>query len=127
MAVCPGIKRDGGRCEAVLTGQQAYCYHHNPATAEKRKRVAAKGGRSKPNRELADIKRLIGVLIDGVLEGTTDRANAAICGQLLNTQIRVVSVELKVREQLELIERLEDLEGLLERRDEGGWHRGVSG
>ena len=31
-------------------------------------------------------------------------------GQLLNTFIRAVSVELKAREQLELIERLEVLE-----------------
>jgi hypothetical protein len=127
MTRCAGIKRDGGRCEVVVSGQQPYCYHHDPATAEKRKRVASKGGRSKPNRELADIKRLVGGLVAGVLKGTTDRADAAVCGQLLNTQIRCVAVELKVREQLELIERLESLESVLEHRDEGGWHRGVSG
>ncbi len=127
MARCGGIKRDGGRCEVVVSGRQTYCYHHDPATAEKRKRVASKGGRSKPNRELADIKRLVGGLVAGVLKGATDRSDAAVCGQLLNTQIRAVAVELKVREQLELIERLEELEALLEHRGEGGWHRGVSG
>jgi hypothetical protein len=125
MVKCSGIKRDGGRCEVVVSGQQTYCYHHDPATAEKRKRVASKGGRSKPNRELADIKRLVGGLVAGVLKGTTDRADAAVCGQLLNTQIRAVAVELKVREQQDLIERLEELEALQEGRDEGGWHRGA--
>ncbi len=127
MARCVGYKRDGGRCEVVVSGQQTYCYHHDPATAEKRKRVASKGGKSKPNRELADIKRLVGGLVAGVLKGTTDRADAAVCGQLLNTQIRAVAVELKVREQQDLIERLEELEALQEGRDEGGGRYGVSG
>jgi hypothetical protein len=120
MSQCAGIKRAGGRCEVVVSGQQTFCYHHDPATAEKRKRVATKGGKSKPNKELADIRRLIGGLIRGVLKGTTDRADAAVCVQLLNTQIRVVSVELRVREQLDLIERVEELESLLERQKERG-------
>ncbi len=104
----------------VVSGLQSYCYHHDPAMAEKRKRVATRGGRSKgSNRELADIKRLISGLIGGVLKGTTNRGDAAVCGQLLNTQIRAVAVELKVREQLDLIERVEELESLLERQSEG--------
>jgi hypothetical protein len=104
----------------VVSGQQTYCYHHDPATAEKRKRVASKGGKGKPNRELSDIKRRISGLVTGVLEGTTDRADAAVCGQLLNTVIRAVGVELKVREQLELIERVEELEEIVERQNKRG-------
>ena len=119
MPQCAGIKRNGGRCEVVVSGQQTYCYHHDPATAEKRKRVASKGGKSKPNRELADIKRLILSLVAGVLEGTTNRADAAVCGQLANTQLRAVAVELKVREQLELIDRVEELEAALELQSKG--------
>jgi len=45
-----------------------------------------------------------------VLEGNVDRADAAVAGQLLNYVIRAVGMELKVREQLDLIERLEALE-----------------
>ncbi len=120
MARCSGLKRDGGRCEVVVSGQQTYCYHHDPATAEKRKRVASKGGKSKPNRELADIKRRLLALTDAVLDGSQDRGSAAVAGQLLNGVIRAVGVELKVREQLDLIERMEELEGLLERQKERG-------
>ena len=116
MARCAGIKRDGGRCEAVVTAQQTYCYHHDPATAQKRKQVAAKGGKSKPNRELAVIKARLSDLADGVLEGRVDRGDAAVAGQLLNTVIRAVGVELKVREQQDLIERMEELEALLEQQ-----------
>ncbi len=127
MARCVGYKRDGGRCTAIVKPSNEYCYQHDPARSEERRRNASKAGASKPNRELADIKRLVGGLVAGVLKGTTDRSDAAVCGQLLNTQIRAVAVELKVREQLELIERLEALEDASEHRGEGGWHRGVSG
>jgi hypothetical protein len=88
--------------------------------AEKRKRVASKGGKSKPNRELADIKRRLFQLTDSVLNGSQDRASAAVAGQLLNGIIRAVGVELKVREQEDLTERLEQLEAALERQKERG-------
>lgn len=126
MARCAGIKRNGGRCEAIVTGQQAYCYHHDPATAEKRKRVAAKGGRSRPNRELADIKGRLSGLAEEVLAGTVDRSDASVAGQLLNTVIRAVGVELKVREQLDLIERVEALESTLDKQNQPkGGRRGA--
>ena len=117
---CAGIKRDGGRCAVVVGGSRTYCYQHDPANAEQRKRAASRGGKSKPNRELAEIKRLISALVAGVLKGTTNRADAAVCGQLANTQIRAVAVELRVREQLELIERVEELEEIIERQNKRG-------
>jgi hypothetical protein len=96
-----------------------YCIGHDPDQAEARRRRASKGGkrggRGRPQAELANIKARLSDLADDVLEGTTDRQDAAVVGQLLNTVIRAVSVELKAREQLELIERLEALEEQLER------------
>jgi hypothetical protein len=91
---------------------------HDPANAEQRKRAASRGGKSKPNKELADIKRLISGLVGGVLKGTTDRADAAVCGQLLNTKIRCCGLELRVREVDELEARLEELEAAIERESE---------
>jgi len=49
-----------------------------------------------------------------VLEGSVDRSDAAVISQVLNIYLRAVSVELKVREQQELTERLEELEQALE-------------
>ncbi|MDP8940368.1 MAG: hypothetical protein M3N10_08775 [Actinomycetota bacterium] len=54
-----------------------------------------------------------------MLEGDVDRADAAVAGQLLNYMLRAVGVELKVREQQDLIARLEELENVLERQNEG--------
>jgi hypothetical protein len=53
-----------------------------------------------------------------VLEGNADRADAAVAGQLLNYVIRAVGMELKVREQEEILRRVEELEALLERQRE---------
>jgi hypothetical protein len=55
-------------------------------------------------------------LADDVLEGRQDKGVAAIASQIFNVYLRAVSVELKVREQQEITERLEELETLLEQR-----------
>ncbi len=119
MPRCSGIKRDGGRCAAIVNG--SYCYQHDPARADERSRNASKAARSRPSRELANIKARLADLADDVLEGRQDRADAAVAGQLFNTYLRAVAVELRAREQLELIERLEMLEETLEQRK--GEHR----
>jgi hypothetical protein len=113
---CRGTKRDGEPCSLSANGPDGYCWAHSPGNAEKRRRMASRAGKSKPNRELPDIKRRLSDLADDVLKGAVDRANAAVAGQLLNTYIRAVSVELKAKEQLEITERLEELEALLEQR-----------
>jgi len=69
--------------------------------------------------ELAEIKRRLSDLADAVLEGRQDRADAAVAGQLFNTYLRAVSVELRAREQLEITERLESLEEAL-KQNQGG-------
>jgi hypothetical protein len=124
MARCVGVKGAGGRCEVVVGGQQSYCYHHDPAMSEKRRRVASRGGkrggRGRPQAELADIKKRLLQLTDAVLDGSQDRANAAVASQLLNTLIRCCGLELKVREVDELDARLQELEGLLERQRQSG-------
>ena len=54
-----------------------------------------------------------------MLEGRTDRGVATVARQVLNVYLRAVSAELKVNEQLELIERLENLEEVLKGRKAG--------
>ena len=113
MVRCTGVKRDGGRCRVIVKGSQNYCYQHDPKRAEERRRNASRAARAKPSRELLGIKQR---LSDAVLTGEVDRGGAAGASQILNVYLRAVSVELKVREQLELTERLEALEEALEQR-----------
>ena len=122
---CGGITREGTRCTRSAAGPNGLCWLHDPTRSEDRRRAASKGGRSKPNRELSDLKTRLSDLADDVLKGRVDRSDAAVAGQLLNTVIRAVGVELKVREQLDLIERLEELESLLERQNKEGRRYGA--
>ncbi len=119
MSICRATKKDGSPCTLPSLGQSGLCWAHDPANAERRRRGQSRGGRKKPDRELAEIKRRLSELADDVLAGVVDRSDAAVAGQLLNTVIRAVSVELKAREQLELIERLEVLEAALEQKRGG--------
>ena len=114
MARCSGIRADGGRCGAQAIRSSEYCVNHHPDYEDARRRRNSKGGkrggRGRPQAELGDIKRRLSTLADDVLEGSVDKGVAAVASQILNVYLRAVSVELKVKEQLEIIERLEVLE-----------------
>jgi hypothetical protein len=114
MARCSGIRADGGRCGAQAIRSSEYCVNHHPDYEDTRRRRNSKGGRrggrGRPQAELVDIKRRLSDLAHDVLEERVDKGVAAVASQVLNVYLRAVSVELSVREQLELVERLEALE-----------------
>ena len=114
MSLCSGIKADGGRCRAQAMRNSEWCIGHDPDQADARRRRASKGGkrggRGRPQVEVNAVKTQLQELVDGVLAGKVERADAAVVGQLLGTYIRAVGAELKVREQLEVLERLQTLE-----------------
>jgi hypothetical protein len=113
---CAGTKRDGSPCTAAVEPPQRFCWWHDPANADKRRRAASKAGKAKPSRELASIKARLSDLADDVLTGTVDKGVAAVASQVLNVYLRAVSVEFKIREQQEITERLQELETLLEQQ-----------
>jgi hypothetical protein len=123
LTTCTGITRTGKRCKGVAIDNSGLCYAHHPDHAEDRRRAARKGGhrggRGRPQAELANIKERLSDLAKDVLEGRQDKGVAAVASQVLNVYLRAVSVELKAREQLELIERLEVLEEQLEHKNGG--------
>ena len=88
----------------------AYCWWHDPANAAERKRAAAKGGKSKPNREVRAYKQEVKSLIAAVENGGQDRADAAVMLQGYRLLKDFVELERKVKELDELEARLEQLE-----------------
>ena len=56
------------------------------------------------------MKARLQTLADMVEEGQIDRADAAVISQIWGIYLRAVSVEMKLKEQLELVQRLEALE-----------------
>ena len=118
MALCSGTKADGGRCKAQAMHGSEWCIGHDPDKAQTRRLRASKGGkrggRGRPQAELSDVKRRLSDLVNDVLEGRKDRGDAAVAGQLLNTYLRAVGVELRVREQEEHVREVEELRQMVE-------------
>ncbi|MCA1715994.1 MAG: hypothetical protein LC781_03745 [Actinobacteria bacterium] len=124
MARCGGSKPDSSPCERIVPG--SFCYSHDPDRADERRRAASKAGKSKPNREVADIKRRLSELADGVLDGKVDKGVGAVASQVYNVLLRAIGMELKVKEVEELETKLEEMAEALERQ-KGGSTYGSTG
>ena len=124
MASCTAITQGGGRCKGVAIDSSGLCHAHHPDRAEQRSRAARKGGqrggRGRPGADLTDLKRDVRKVIDDVLAGNIQQGPGAVALQGYNTLLRAAKVELDIREQTELIERLEALERSAEGQRQGG-------
>ena len=122
MALCSGIRADGGRCRAQATRNSEWCIGHDPDQADARRQRASKGGkrggRGRASSELARLQRRFEELADMVLAGSVERGVGAVAGQLLNGARACVRDALTAREQEELIVRIQ----ALERQDEQPRH-----
>jgi hypothetical protein len=76
-------------------------------------------GRARGNGELADLKKQLKDLASDVLDARVDRGSAAVVNQILNTVIRAIEQERKMRELEEMAQRLEALEEVLKARKAG--------
>ena len=127
MGACTAITQGGGRCKGVAIDSSGLCHAHHPDRAEQRRRAARKGGkrggRGRPGTDLADLKRDVRSVIDGVLAGTVLQGPGAVALQGFNVLLRAQKVELDVREQQELIERIEALERGQDQKGERSWRR----
>jgi hypothetical protein len=102
-----------------------WCYAHHPDHAHERRRHGARGGkrggRARPQTELAALKAEVRAVIEEVRSGDLDKGVGAVLGQLYNVLLKAMSVGLDVEERLELLTRMEALEeALASRKDRGG-------
>jgi hypothetical protein len=127
LAKCSGITRTRTRCEGVAIRGSDYCYAHDPARVEERRRNASKGGRrggrGRPSVELQRLQKHFEELAEKVLSGEVERGVGAVAGQLLSGARACVRDGLAAREQEELVARLEALEEGLTRNNGGGGRR----
>jgi hypothetical protein len=117
---CTAIKATGDRCKGRATLGSEWCWNHDPAHEEARRRHGSKGGkrggRGRPIAELGALRDENADIRRRLLEGELLPNVAAVAVQSINTDIRAVGATLKAREQEELVERLEALEEALEQR-----------
>jgi hypothetical protein len=111
---CAAITSAGARCK-LEASYGSYCYQHSPETAEERRRNASRGGKAGGNgrggqSEISDLKAQLEDLAADVLAGELETGRAAVANQLINTRLRAIELERKIRETDELEARLEALE-----------------
>jgi hypothetical protein len=129
MAQCQGTKRSGEQCTLPATGPGGYCWAHDPARADERRRNASRAAKSnrrnQPMREVQDVKHRLLDLAEAVLDGRVERDLAIAAGQLLNGALRALEVERRWRVDDELEQRISELEQIAgpQNRSGGSWHR----
>jgi hypothetical protein len=124
LAKCSGITQAGTACKGIPIEGSQWCYAHHPDRVEERRRHGSKGGkrggRGRPQRETEAIKALLEDLTERVLSGDLETGRAAVANQLVNTHLRAIEQERKIREAEELESRIEALERAQE-RGAGRW------
>ena len=117
MKRCSALTAGGGRCQRIVSDSSEYCYSHDPAQAEARKRNASRGGKSGGKgrtapraHEASDIRAELRRMAAEVEAGELDRGAAAVAGQLLNYALGALRTELKAQEIEDLVPRIEAVE-----------------
>jgi hypothetical protein len=128
LAKCAGIKQAGTACKGIPIDGSQWCYVHHPDRTDERRRHGSKGGkrggRGRPIAELGALRDENAEIRRRLLKRELLPNVAAVAVQSINTDIRAVGAAMKAREQEELVERLEGLEGALEQR-KGERHYGA--
>ena len=125
MAKCSGITQAGTACKGIPIDGSGYCYVHHPDHADERRRHGSKGGRrggrGRPQTEIAAAKDKLWQLAEDTLAGEVDRGTAAVVAQVLNVYLKACAVGLDAQERLEILPRLEELEALMAARKDRPW------
>jgi hypothetical protein len=110
MPRCGGFKGDGSPCERIVGASQRFCYAHDPARKEERRRAASRAGRSRSGGELGEVRELLREITERVLSGEMSTSVGITVNQVCNTRLRLIEVSRKLQEQQEVLDRLAALE-----------------
>jgi hypothetical protein len=136
MAVCAGTKRNGEPCTLPAMAGSSWCWNHDPARAEERRRNASHAATAKHSsigKELREIRELIWELLELAI---TDRLPVRVrkelqsVVQLLQCFLRAAELEMRAAEEplqadldvaglkAQVLERIEVLEEREREREE---------
>jgi hypothetical protein len=122
MSKCIGFKPDGSLCQGVAKRGSDWCPSHDPARKDARRRSASKAARSKPGREIGNLKAQLAELAENVLNATVEPKVGAVVTQIFNARIKLIDCERRIKEADELEAKIEEIQNALERS--GGGSRG---
>lgn len=108
--ICRARKKDGTSCTLPVTGRQETCWAHAPQNSAQRRQIAARGGRGKASSVSKELHAKLVELGEAVEDGTLAPYRGAVCAQLINTRLRLLELDRKLKETEELEDRLNRLE-----------------
>jgi hypothetical protein len=135
-AACAGTKRDGEPCTLPAMAGSSWCWNHDPARAEERRRNASRAASAKHSsvaRELKEIRELVWELLELTI---TDRLSVVVrkrlteIVQLLQCYLRAAELEMRAAEEplrsdldvaglkAQVLDRIETLEAREREREE---------
>ncbi len=115
---CAAITLGGAPCKGLKRPGNEYCPAHDPSRQEARKRSASKAGKSKPGREMLDLRAQLEDLSNDILAATIEPKVGAVVNQILNTRVRLIETERRWRESDELAREVEELREMVSRDSE---------
>ena len=136
MSVCQGTKRNGEPCTLPAMQGSSWCWNHDPARAEERRRNASHAATMKHatvGKELREVRELIWELLELTI---TDRLSLTVrkrlteIVQLLQCFLRAAELEMRAAEEplksdlvvkglrAQVLERIEELEARENEREE---------
>ena len=120
MARCTAITGSGERCKGVPVRGSTLCAAHHPETQAARRAGSRRGGRGSSagarSGELAALRAKTATLYEEVRAGTVDPKVGAVLSQVANTEARIMELERRWFEVLEVEARLDALEKRLDPR-----------
>ena len=113
MPRCIAVKSDGQPCQAIVKGEQQWCYSHNPDNAKARSKTASKAASSRYGGEIPSIKRDLRTMAEDVVSGKLPTARGSVAGQLLGILLKCIEQERRQREVEQLAQEVEEIKDLL--------------
>jgi hypothetical protein len=98
VARCAGFKPDNTPCERIVDDRYTYCYSHDPARKEQRRRAASKAGKAKPGSEVAELKSKLAKLYEDTRAGRCASNVGQVCATIAGVELKVLDLLLRERE-----------------------------
>ncbi len=96
---CTATKGNGEACTLPATGQHGLCWAHAPENAEKRRRVASRGGRGKAAKRVSVLWDEVRSVIEGV---ESERLSPPQANSMVRAYATLISLSRLDIEQAEL-------------------------
>ena len=120
---CPATTLKGGQCSGSVPEGKYWCWYHDPANSDKRRRAASRGGKGNRSKVSKDLHKLLESLTEQVVSGELEPYPASVAGSLIGVRLRLLEYERRVKEQDELVNRLEALEARAQEEQQRGGKR----